>query len=170
MLFGPIVAQAAAGAAPRPAPAYHDVTLDEQWESFGAGVPGGDARPLSRADFEAWGAAYLASDPASASRTPPSVRVPYGPIADAVAADAGALAYDPGRIGAPTLIVRGDWDVVSTDAGARSLLARLRSAKERRYAVVPRGTHRMHLETSRFAFFAAVESFLFGVAGPEGTR
>lgn len=167
VLFGPIVARAARDAAAQPAPPYHDMTLEAQWESFGAGVPQGEPRPLSRAEFEAWGAAYLASDATSASRTPPSVRVPYGPIADALAAEAGEHAYDPGRIGAPTLVVRGDWDVVSTDADARALLASLRSAPERRYAVIPRGTHRMHLEASRFAFFAAVESFLFGVGDGE---
>jgi pimeloyl-ACP methyl ester carboxylesterase len=162
VLFGPIARRTASAPTPIPRHAYHDVSLDEQWESFGAGVPDGEPRPLSRSDFDAWGAAYLATDPTSAARKPMSVRVPYGPMADGLAAEAGTLPYDSGRIRVPTLIIRGQWDVISTDADARELLASLGSAPEKSYVVIPGGTHRMHLETSRLAFFAAVRSFLSG--------
>jgi pimeloyl-ACP methyl ester carboxylesterase len=108
----------------------------------------------------AGGPAYMASDPGSASRTPASVQIPNGPAADIAEAWSGRLAYDPASITAPVLIVRGDWDTVTTDADARWLWDALTRAASKRDVKISRGTHVMHLETSRSALFDEVATFL----------
>src|SRR5213593_2787332 len=84
-----------------------------------------------------------------ATRQPvPMVNIPAGPQADIAAAWSGALAYEPARITAPTLIVRGEWDGVCDDRDAAWLLHRLGS-RDKRDVKLPRGTHLMHLEHGR---------------------
>jgi pimeloyl-ACP methyl ester carboxylesterase len=165
VLFGPIAPDETAPPADPAAPAWHDVTLADQWDGFGHGVPDGETRPLSRADFDVWGAAYLATDPGSSARHPSAVRVPFGPIADAHDAAAGRLPYDPARIVTPTLLVRGAWDAVTTAAHLRWLEERLAAAPVRALTL-PRGTHRMHVEENRQALFDAVASFLLEQPAP----
>jgi pimeloyl-ACP methyl ester carboxylesterase len=77
-------------------------------------------------------------------------------------AQAGRLPYDPARVESPTLIVRGEWDHWPTDADARWLFTALKRAPLKRDVKISRGTHLMHLETSRFALYREVESFLLG--------
>src|SRR6185437_7750398 len=75
VLFGPITRRQ--GTAPAVlAPAYRDITLDAQWRRFTEDVPSGEPPVLLRRHFDRWGPVYLATDPASATRTPPSVRTP----------------------------------------------------------------------------------------------
>lgn len=127
MLFGPLSARGPATASVEQvdesgAPgAYSDVTAKDQWENFLIGVPEGTAPRISSDDFAAWAAAYMATDPGAGTRSPSSVRVPGGPDADWVGSKQGALDYDPARVLAPTLIIRGEWDAVSTDADAQWL-------------------------------------------------
>jgi pimeloyl-ACP methyl ester carboxylesterase len=111
-------------------------------------------------DFAGWGPAYIAADPTAASRTPPSVLVPNGPGADITEAWSGQLPYDPARITAPTLIVRGAWDVVTTDADARWLYDALTSAPVKRDVKIDRATHVMHLERGRRELYREVSAFL----------
>ncbi len=163
VLFGPLATHLAA-VSMEPigdGPATQEVTVADQWENFGVGIPPGEAPRLARATFDLWVAAYLDTDPASRTRTPAAVRVPFGPMADAADAERGVLPYEPADVLAPTLIVRGDWDAVSTDADCRALYARL-GAQRKRYAVLARGTHRMHLEAGHRALWREVAAFLAG--------
>ncbi len=118
------------------------------------------------ADFPRWAQTYLAGDPTSSTRTPPSVRTPNGPAADIAEAWSGGLAYDPGLIRARTLIVRGEWDSLCTDADAEALRAELVAAPEARDFKIPRATHLMHLEFGRKALYAATNLFLKGEPAP----
>src|SRR6185312_3295991 len=93
-----------------------------QYRRFIEDVPRGQPQVLDEAQFLAWGARYLASDATSARRAPPSVITPSGPLADIGALWSGQALYDPGRIMAPTLLVRGAWDALCTDADADQLL------------------------------------------------
>ena len=79
--------------------------------------------------------------------------------ADIAAAHAGALAYDPGAVKAPVLVVRGEWDSVSTDADAAWLCDNLGSA-DRRDVKIAEATHLMHFEHGREGLFAASAAFL----------
>jgi pimeloyl-ACP methyl ester carboxylesterase len=162
VLFAPITARAGERAEPSRPPAWHLVTADAQWTRFVATVPPGAAPVLPRQWFDPWAAAYLASDPEAARRNPPAVRVPYGPVADAQDAAQGVLPYDPALVTSPTLIVRGEWDHWPTDADAQWLFGALTQAADKRDVKIARGTHVMHLETSRMALFRETETFLLG--------
>jgi pimeloyl-ACP methyl ester carboxylesterase len=109
--------------------------------------------------MQAWSAAFLASDPASATRTPPAVLTPYGPIADILVLWAGQPLYDPARMKSPTLLVRGEWDSACTDTDAQRLLSGL-SIPTKRDVKIARATHLMHLEEQRAELHAVVNGFL----------
>lgn len=129
------------------------VSEQDQWESFQYGVPADESSPIAKDIFHAWVQDYLASDPAASMQAPPSVRVPSGPQADIDDAWSGRFPYDPSQIGVPTLIVRGAWDAVSNESDVAWLAARIPTV---RTLTLPRGAHRMHLETNRQALFDAV--------------
>lgn len=116
--------------------------------------------------FARWGEDYLDSDATSRSRDPASVLVPCGPAADIAAAWAGALAYDPALIRAPTLVVRGAWDRVTSAADARWLHGALRNAAQRHLVEIPRATHLAHLEESRGELHRQVGDFLAAGTSP----
>jgi pimeloyl-ACP methyl ester carboxylesterase len=159
VLFGPH-GQRAGAPSTTPRPAHTRVTVDEQHRRFTGYVPAGSPPVLDARHFLAWGEAYLASDVMSGSRTPPSVLVPGGPGADIGDAWSGRLPYDPARITAPVLIVRGEWDTVTRDADARWLLEALKASPLKQDVTIPRGTHVMHLEASRAQLYAQTAAFL----------
>jgi pimeloyl-ACP methyl ester carboxylesterase len=159
-LFGPIAQRTIPGLpAPESVGAWRQVTAAEQLARFVENVPAGHPPVLIDEDLRHWGPAYLATDPASSSREPPSVKIPSGPQADILAAWSGALPYRPEKVVAPTLVVRGEWDSVSNDRDADWLLSRI-AAPVRKDIKIAKGTHLMHLEHSRDALFAAVRGFL----------
>ena len=143
-------------------PAWRLVSLQDQWQRFTAEVPSGEPSVLSRRHFAEWGECYLDSDPASRTRTPASVKTPSGPWFDIGRAWAGDLAYDPSRVRAPVAIIRGEWDSMCTDADAAWLFGKFTSSPVRRDVKISRGTHLMHLETSRYALYREAQNFLAG--------
>jgi len=113
--------------------------------------------PQLHADvFQRWGAQWLASD----GRIEGAVRFPSGPGADLADLLRGRSYYDPGRLEMPVLLVRGEWDAWPNDADYRWLLDAMRMARDKRYAVIPRGTHVMHLEAARLKLYETVREFL----------
>jgi pimeloyl-ACP methyl ester carboxylesterase len=160
VLFGPITRREGP-AAPMP-PAWQCVTNAAQWARFIADVPQGAAGVLSPAHFAAWAPAYLASDPTSLSRDPPSVAIPCGPRADIADAWAGRLPYEPSRITAPLCILRGAWDSLCTDADAAWLFDACTAAPLKRDVKLGHGTHLMHLEAGRTALHRDAIAFLRG--------
>lgn len=136
------------------------VTVEQQYKRFVSDVPSGHPPVLLQRHFEKWGEAYLDSDPASRTREPASVAVPNGAVADIRAAWGGNLAYDPSKIKAPTLIVRGEWDSLCDDNDARWLLDALATARSKQDIKIAKATHLMHLEESRFELYKAVRRFL----------
>ena len=159
VLFAPIVRRTAKPAPPT-LPAWRDVTIEAQHARFVEDVPKGHAPVL--VGFDLWAPAYLASDPHSANRTPPAVRIPNGPGADNANAWAGRLAWNPAELTRPLTIVRGAWDSLCTDADAAWLLATATLAPERLDARLDAGTHLMHLETGRRVLYEAVGRALKG--------
>jgi pimeloyl-ACP methyl ester carboxylesterase len=135
------------------------VTTAEQLARFGRDVPIGHPPVLIEAELRDWGPAYLATDPEAASRMPQAVKVPNGPEADVHDAWSGHLPWRPEDIGCPTLVVRGEWDSVTSAADVDWLLTRI-AYPVRHTATIPKGTHLMHLERSRDGLFEAVGKFL----------
>jgi pimeloyl-ACP methyl ester carboxylesterase len=158
VLFGAI-ARRDGTEAPR-YPAWRVVSLQDQWDRFTAEVPRGASLVLSRRHFAEWGERYLDTDPASRTRTPPSVRTPCGPWHDIGRAWAGDLAYDPSRVQAPVAIIRGEWDSMCNDADAGWLFNAFAASPVRRDVKISRATHLMHLEASRYALYRETQNFL----------
>jgi pimeloyl-ACP methyl ester carboxylesterase len=158
-LFGPIARRGGAQGADQPLRRWRLVTIAEQLARFVAEVPKDHLPVLIEPELHDWGPAYLATDPEAASRTPQAVKVPNGPEADVRAAWSGNLAWRPQDIRCPTLVVRGEWDSVTSAADVDWLLARI-AHPVRRAATIAKGTHLMHLEHSREGLFEAVGAFL----------
>lgn len=158
VFFGPIARRDGSPAAPLDA--WRFVTVAEQWQRFTQDVPKDHLPVLLPRHFEAWAPAYLASDPTSGDRTPPSVATPNGPLADIKAAWAGQLAYDPRLIRAPVALIHGEWDSVSTDPDNRWLFDALVRAPLKRDIRISEATHLINLEEARYALYRAAESFL----------
>ncbi len=160
VLFGPIARRD--GATPPRFPAWRLVSLQDQWDRFTAEVPKGELPVLSRRHFTEWGEHYLDSDAGSRARTPAGVKTPCGPWHDIGRAWAGDFAYDPARVQAPVAIIRGEWDTMCNDADAGWLFANFTASPLRRDVKIGRGTHLMHLESSRYALYRETQSFLAG--------
>jgi pimeloyl-ACP methyl ester carboxylesterase len=156
VFFGPITRRTLQDLpAPESLGGWRYITVAEQWKRFTEDVPEGHTPVLLDRHFRPWAASYLAIDPSSQTRNPPSVATPNGPTADIAAAWRGTLPYDPEAIRAPTLIVRGEWDSLVQDTDAMWLRAQLRNAAFVRDIKIKEGTHLMHLEESRHALHQA---------------
>lgn len=161
VLFGPIAPRD--GSAPvAGTPAWREVSVAQQYARFVEDVPEGGPAVLDAAEFTYWGERYLDSDPGSRTRNPAAVRIPAGPAADIARAWRGEWRYEPARVHAPVAVLRGEWDSLTTDADARRLLEAFVNAPERRDVRLDRGTHLMHLETTRAALHAASIAVLAG--------
>ena len=158
VLFAAVTPRAAGGTAHAGAPAaaaYEELTPAQRIAAMDGLRPPGE-RPLLHPDvFRHWGAQWLASD----GRKDGAVRFPAGPGADLAELQHGRSYYDPDRLTMPVLLVRGEWDAWPADGDYRQLLAALRNAPAKRYAVIPRGTHVMHLEAARTQLYEVVRGF-----------
>lgn len=164
VLFAPILARpaGAVAAASGTPPSHYPLTIWAQYRRFIEDAPRGSAPLIDDADIEAWSAAFLDGDSSATSRMPRSVRVPSGPLADIGALWSGRALYDPARIVAPTLLVRGQWDSLCSDADAARLMDAL-GAQRKADVKIERATHLMHLEMQRRVLYEQVQRFLLEV-------
>jgi len=126
------------------------------------GIPAERVSDISPAGtFERWWQATLATDPDGAKRTPPVLRSPNGAMRDFNEIwGAGHAAYEPAAIRAPTLLVVGEWDVITPPTMALSLFPALTHAADRRLVLMSEATHFMALEKHRARLFRTVQEFL----------
>jgi fermentation-respiration switch protein FrsA (DUF1100 family) len=73
---------------------------------------------------------------------------------------AGKPYWDPSRVIAPTLVVRGEWDGVSTIPEALGLFNALSNTRVKRMVVLGEGFHIMMIERNREQPYREVELFL----------
>ncbi|ABD88287.1 alpha/beta hydrolase [Rhodopseudomonas palustris] len=122
---------------------------------------------------EAYQAAALASDPASASRTPPSFRAPSGAMADSFELASGRKLWDAGSITAHVLLIRSGRDFWSRPEDLTTLQQDLRQAESVAAVTIPDATHYVHLdraERGRSGFLAEVIRTLAQPAGIQAAR
>jgi len=143
--------------------AYRTSTRESARAFAVAGIPKDRIDEISPpAIFDAWWQATLATDPDGAKQSPPVVRSPNGVLQDFAELWAAGKpgAYDPARIRAPTLLVVGEWDVVTPPAMAQALYPLLSGARERRLIQFSEATHFMVIEKHRERLVREVQNFL----------
>jgi len=142
--------------------AYRTGTRDGLRPFNAAGIPKERIEEISPTEwYDKWWAANLAADPVGASRTPPVVRSPNGVMKDiAEFWGAGKPTYDPAAIRAPTMLVVGEWDMITPPAMAQEIFKRLTTAKYRRLVVLSEGTHFISNEKNRMHLIREVQHFL----------
>jgi pimeloyl-ACP methyl ester carboxylesterase len=158
VLFGPVVTRSGVRDS-TPIPAWSAITPEARLAGLFGLPPKGAPRVLAPDYAGFFRVAYLASDAQSYSRNPPAIALPSGPDADLRDAWSGVELYDASRIVAPVLIVRGEWDEITTDADARRLFDALHNTI-RRDVKISGGTHVMQLERSRRELYTVVAAFL----------
>lgn len=157
ILFGPIAQRS--GTAGDALEGWRLITAEDQYRRFVVDVPAVEPQVLSPGHFNDWAPKWLATDPSHMERNPASVRVPCHAYNDLAFAWSGQLAYDPGALTCPTLIVRGAWDKVC-DADDVVWFRDHVPAPLFHETIIARGTHLLHLEANRFALYAACEDFI----------
>jgi len=157
-----VTAIAHPSAEPTPVGAYRAITLEEVRQSWIGMAPAGEqARLAPETWVNGFWAANMEVDPIGAARQPQVVRAPNGPALDRQRFwDPSRAPYDPARITASVLVVRGQWDTLSTEIGNRDLASRLVAARSRGSVSISGGTHYMMLETGRQRLFDTVQQFL----------
>lgn len=142
--------------------AYRINTHDSARAFAIAGIPKDRVDEISPpSNFEAWWAATLATDPDGAKQSPPVVRAPNGVMQDFAELWAqGKPTYDPAAIRARTLLIVGEWDVVTPPVMAQTLYGKLVNARERRLVLFSEGTHFMPIEKHRQRLIREVQNFL----------
>ena len=126
-----------------------------------AGIPKdrvNDIAPLAM--FDRWWTATLATDPEGAALVPPVVRSPNGVMQDFEDWAAGKPNYDPAKIRTRTLLLVGEWDVITPPAMAQALYQQLTHAPERRLIQFSEATHFMIIEEHRQRLFNEVQNFI----------
>lgn len=160
VLFAAITAREENGTRQSPAAAFEEMTPAQRVAGMNSLTPEPHRPQLHPDVFRNWGAAWLKSDRAGVNGGRVKVRFPSGPSQDVDDLLHGQAYYDPSRIRSHTLLVRGQWDAYPNERDFAVLLDRLRNARSRKYVVIPKGSHVMHLEAARLALYDEVLGFL----------
>jgi pimeloyl-ACP methyl ester carboxylesterase len=86
---------------------------------------------------------------------PADVRASFAPVAWS-----GEPVVDSGRIPQPTMIVRGEWDHITTDTDAKRLFEALSGTRDKRDVKISSGNHWLRLQPRREALWAEALSFM----------
>jgi pimeloyl-ACP methyl ester carboxylesterase len=141
-------------------------SLRRRWDRSAEGE---DAEWRDAAVVAAYVREALASDTASASRTPAAMRAPTGALEDSFYLASGRRLWDASLIRCPTLAIRAERDFWSRPEDVTAPAAELVHAPEVRTLTLPGATHFVHLDRSergRAALVSAVLAFLAGRPAP----
>jgi pimeloyl-ACP methyl ester carboxylesterase len=102
----------------------------------------------------------MATDPTSATRTPPSLRAPNGVLEDSFYQATGRPLWNAVNIYSPTLVIAGAFDTWSFPEDREGLMRDLVHAPAKKSVLIPDATHFVLFEKSRIRFFEEVLKFL----------
>lgn len=141
--------------------AYRGVSKTDARQRWVRGLEAGVAEQLMpQAEFDSWWRSLLEiqADPGSGAR---NVAAPNGVMADLIELWAAARpTYAPEKIGVPTQLLVGEWDVDTPLYMAQELFSRLKGAPYKRLEILGRGTHSMALEVNRVDLYRRTREFL----------
>ena len=139
---------------PKPLPAYQLAPFaltGDHWKMMMAG------RELAApASIEAVRKVFLAADPMSGDREPPSIRRAMGPMVDLYSIWSDKPVYDAAKITAPVLVIAGDADSFADP----TLFCSLTHSPDRREVIIPDATHWALYERNRDVLLSETEKFL----------
>ncbi|MGA0025256.1 MAG: alpha/beta hydrolase [Burkholderiales bacterium] len=116
---------------------------------------------IAPAEFDAWLAAAMATDPGGAKMNPPCLRAPNGTLLDTREFwTQGKPPYDPADIRVPVLMTHAEWDLVLPARMAHELYAKLVNVPYKRHVEFSEGTHYLMLEKNRMQVLREVQHFL----------
>jgi heme-degrading monooxygenase HmoA/pimeloyl-ACP methyl ester carboxylesterase len=139
---------------------FEEMTPEQRINAMKNLTPNGKECQLEPEIFENWGKIWKKSDPLTSNSQSDYVRFPSGPSADIMDLLHNKPYYDPKQIKAKTLVVRGEWDNYPNNIYAEGLFVSLENAASKKYIVIQKGTHVMHLEKSRNDLYNETLSFL----------
>lgn len=85
---------------------------------------------------------------------------PSGPLQDMEDLLHGQAYYSPAELRNPVLLIRGEWDQYPNAADAEKLFSAMKQSPQKKYVVIEKGTHVMHLEKSRYQLYEETLHFL----------
>jgi len=160
VLFAPFIQRKGQTEWDKPKELYEDLTPNERIAQFVSKIPKDKVMTLERDVIKKWGKEWLESDPTSKLRIPHSVRFPSAWQVDLFNCWNGKSLFSPTKIENSTLLIRGEWDTTFSFSDAENLFKQLINVPNKRYVVIDKSTHVMHLEKNRFKLFNEVKLFL----------
>lgn len=139
---------------------YEIMTPEQRVNAMKNLTPDGKTCQLEPEIFETWGNSWLLSDPLAKKLNAKSIRFPAGYAPDVEDMLHNKPLYNPADIKMPTLVIRGEWDTYPNNADAEKLFRLLENAPDKKYVVIEKGTHVMHLEKSRYQLYDETLHFL----------
>lgn len=139
---------------------YQTMTPEQRVTAMKTLSPDGQPCQLAPELFQAWGKAWLDSDPLAVRFNSQYIRFPSGPDRDVEDMMHNTPYYNPASIVAPTLLIRGEWDEYPDNNDYEHLFKSLDNVPLKKYVVIGKATHVMHLENSRFQLYEEVFHFL----------
>jgi pimeloyl-ACP methyl ester carboxylesterase len=104
--------------------------------------------------------ACLATDPTSATRTPPALRAPNGVLEDTFMQETGRRMWNASSIYTPVLVIAGEYDTWSYPEDREGLMRDLTNAPSKRSVLIKDATHFVLFEKQRMEFFNEILKFL----------
>jgi pimeloyl-ACP methyl ester carboxylesterase len=139
--------------------AYEMLTPQQRIDAMKNLTPVGEECLLEDEIFSKWGELWLHSDPLAKKYYADAVRFPAGPSQDFENLLHGHPYFDAERINVPVLLIRGEWDNYPDNRDAEKLFLSLKNAIFKKYVVLQKGTHVIHLEKNRNQLYEEVVHF-----------
>ena len=160
ILFAPLMPRAEETATEEIKGAVEKMTPKKRIKAMKSLTPKGKPEPLTPEVMETWGKKWLESDPVARENGSRYVHFPSGPSQDIEDLKHGRTYYHPELIRVPTLIISGEWDQYPNNEEGGRLLSSIENDSCKKYVVIGKGTHVMHMENSRLQLYDEVNLFL----------
>lgn len=141
-------------------PAYECMPPEKRIQLMKELTPENETSNLENDIFTRWGNEWLNLSSLFQQKLTDQVCFPNGSSVDVNNLLSGKSYFNPELILSPTLIIRGEWDKYPSFEDAQNLFQSLKNVKQKRYVVIERGTHVIHLEKNRFQLYDEVRLFL----------
>lgn len=160
ILFAPFIQRNGATDWDKTEALYSDLTPKKRVEQMINGIPKGQDMTLATDVLAKWENEWMESDVTSTTRNPSSVRYPFAWEVDLYNCWNGNCFFDASKVKSATLLIRGEWDPTFSFEDAEKLFGQLENAPSKRYVVIDKSTHVLHLEKNRVALYNEVQLFL----------